>query len=129
MKLFIEIPEEYYNCIKEIPVNTSTADMLIIRNGIPIEECGDCISRKSVSGCVSTMYYKGLGKQKSLEYILKYVDRLPAVTPMPKMGTWERDQFTNQPTCSVCGYKVFGGQTNYCPNCGADMRGVMQNDD
>lgn len=33
--------------------------------------CGDCISRESVSGCVSTMYYKGLGKQKSLEYILK----------------------------------------------------------
>jgi len=50
------------------------------------EECGDCISRKSVSGCVSTMYYKGLGKQKSLEYILKYIDRLPAVLPMPKMG-------------------------------------------
>lgn len=47
------------------------------------EPCGDCISRKSVSGYVSTMYYKGLGKQKSLEYILKYVERLPAVTPQP----------------------------------------------
>lgn len=39
----------------------------------------------------------------------------------PKMGHWERDQFTNQPTCSVCGYKVFGGQTRYCPDCGAKM--------
>lgn len=36
-----------------------------------------------------------------------------------KMGRWERDQFTNQPTCSKCGYKVFGGQTNYCPACGS----------
>ena len=49
----------------------------------------DCISRKSVSGCVRTMYYKGLGKQASLEYILKYVERLPSVSPQPKMGAWE----------------------------------------
>ena len=38
-----------------------------------------------------------------------------------KVGRWERDQFTNQPTCSKCGYK--GWQTRYCPNCGAEMRG------
>ena len=43
----------------------------------------------------------------------------------PKIGRWERDQFTNQPTCSVCGYKVFGGQTNYCPNCGAKMSEIL----
>jgi rubrerythrin len=25
--------------------------------------------------------------------------------------------------CSICGYEYAGNNTNYCPNCGADMRG------
>lgn len=33
MKIIIDIPEEYYKAIKEIPIEQSTADMLIIRNG------------------------------------------------------------------------------------------------
>ncbi len=36
MKLVIDIPEDYYKAIKEIPVEQSTADMLIIRNGTPL---------------------------------------------------------------------------------------------
>ena len=27
--------------------------------------------------------------------------------------------------CSICGYLSMDGQTNYCPNCGADMRGEV----
>lgn len=38
MKLVIDIPKEYYNAIKEIPDEQSTADMLIIKNGTPLEE-------------------------------------------------------------------------------------------
>ena len=26
--------------------------------------------------------------------------------------------------CSECGYIKRGGKSNYCPNCGADMRGI-----
>ena len=36
MKLIIDIPEEYYKVIMEIPVNQSTADMLIIKTGTPL---------------------------------------------------------------------------------------------
>lgn len=36
MKLVVDIPEDYYNVIKEIPVEQSTADMLIIRFGTPL---------------------------------------------------------------------------------------------
>ena len=25
--------------------------------------------------------------------------------------------------CSLCGYEHFGSRFNFCPNCGADMRG------
>lgn len=36
MELVIKIPEEYYKAIKEIPVEQSSADMLIIRTGTPL---------------------------------------------------------------------------------------------
>lgn len=36
MQIVIDIPENYYKAIKEIPVEQSTADMLIIRNGTPL---------------------------------------------------------------------------------------------
>ena len=38
MKLVIDIPEDYYKAIKEIPVEQSTADMMIIRNGTPLDK-------------------------------------------------------------------------------------------
>lgn len=36
MQIVIKIPEDYYKAIKEIPVEQSTADMLIIRYGTPL---------------------------------------------------------------------------------------------
>lgn len=36
MQIVIDIPEEYYKAIKEIPVEQSSADMLLIRNGTPL---------------------------------------------------------------------------------------------
>lgn len=37
MKLVVDIPEDYYKAIKEIPVEQSTADMMIIHNGTPLK--------------------------------------------------------------------------------------------
>jgi len=36
MQIVIDIPEDYYKVIKEIPAEYSTTDMLIIRNGTPL---------------------------------------------------------------------------------------------
>jgi hypothetical protein len=36
MQIVIDIPEYYYKAIKEIPVEQSTADMMIIRKGTPL---------------------------------------------------------------------------------------------
>lgn len=36
MQIVINISEDYYKAIKEIPVEQSTADMLIIKNGTPL---------------------------------------------------------------------------------------------
>lgn len=38
MKLVVDIPEDYYKAIKEIPVEQSTGDMMIIHNGTPLKK-------------------------------------------------------------------------------------------
>ena len=38
MQIVIDVPKEYYKAITEIPNHQCTADMLIIKNGIPLEE-------------------------------------------------------------------------------------------
>lgn len=41
----------------------------------------------------------------------------------PRKGTWLECE------CSICGYVVQPwNTTNYCPNCGADMRGEKVNE-
>lgn len=42
-----------------------------------------------------------------------------------KRGKWTHDgsKWANRFICSECGYKLFDEPTNFCPNCGADMRG------
>lgn len=59
------------------------------------------------------------------------IDDMPSAEPERKKGTWiydtERimhDGWTyNQYHCSLCNCQVIGGLQNYCPYCGADMRG------
>ena len=46
----------------------------------------------------------------------------------PKKGKWVRDEFGSK--CSCCGLYAYWGkfeepwESNFCPNCGADMRGA-----
>ena len=47
--------------------------------------------------------------------------------PERKKGHWTTELKADTDSllrCSVCGYPVsyFGGRTDFCPNCGADMR-------
>lgn len=86
----------------------------VVIKALEQEPCADMVSRDAMWDVLQRLY----GTEGEL---VEELMSLPPVLPMPKMGKWERDQFTNQPTCSECGYKVFGGQTRYCPNCGANM--------
>ena len=59
------------------------------------------------------------------------VEDAPSAEPERKKGKWiydtERvmgDGWTySQYHCSECKYQQIGGAVNFCPNCGADMRG------
>lgn len=77
----------------------------------------------------------GLGKNKSLGYIRKFVENLPSVEPV--RGEWLKafrymreniDTGKLEPVCSydcpICNYHTGnqGAKFNFCPNCGCDMR-------
>ena len=47
------------------------------------------------------------------------------VSQAPKMGHWiDTDNYYRRWKCSECGYHTRDEEPNYCPNCGAEMRGT-----
>lgn len=56
----------------------------------------------------------------------KHINEIPAADVRPVVrATWRRySPFTDTYECSNCGEQVIDQQfrTNFCPNCGADMR-------
>ena len=66
---------------------------------------------------------------------LDAVKDLPTAQPEPKEGHWKKDESDDCPIvfqqfriCSVCG-TIEMSETNYCPNCGAKMKGVRNETD
>ncbi len=92
---------------------------------------GDCISRQTVLTYIEFILTHGMGKKKSFEFIKKFVEKLPPVTPKQKMGHWEWVQYDSNSAignfhCSECNFipasfNWASKHLNYCPNCGAKM--------
>jgi hypothetical protein len=56
------------------------------------------------------------------------LDMLPSVQPERPKGKWvEKPHVYGVAYCSLCDYELHTNDTNFRPNCGADMRGE-QND-
>ena len=101
----------------------------------------DLISRQAAIDALADMHCKS--DEDGYVWIIRSdawarIDALPSVTPERKCGKWnayyhginETPSFTY--SCSQCGYSapygLYGGKYsqkkwNYCPMCGADMRG------
>ena len=86
---------------------------LISRSAL-IEELKECLDEENI--------------QHTLEYFGVYdiIRNQPTVEAKPVVhGSWETE-FTALLVvyrCSECNCATALGQTNFCPNCGADMRG------
>lgn len=57
------------------------------------------------------------------EWQCSLIDEIPAADVREVVrGKWKKRKNWSRCVCSVCSYEN-GGETNFCPNCGADMRG------
>lgn len=94
----------------------------------------DCVSRKEVEKLVYRFLQKG--SDENIAFYEHFLD-LPSVTPIRPKGHWcpQNDDYFDWYECSECGYGSEGEmqyssevdvRTNYCPNCGADMREVEE---
>lgn len=95
----------------------------------PVHE--DAISREWVLNEIITKVEDDdslTNEQKGALSVAKYIIRhAPPVTPTERTGEWVRRWHLSPDCyqewqCSECEYEM-DGRTNYCPNCGADMRG------
>lgn len=55
------------------------------------------------------------------------IEELPSAQPERKKGRWI--DMDDHVMCSCCGAAHYGVDRNYCPNCGADMRGGQDETD
>ena len=84
----------------------------------------DLISRSELLRHISFVFeYTDTYNYKLLKHI---VDSLPTVQERPK-GEWEEKNDRYGYFCSVCGELLpcseeYDFRTDFCPNCGADMR-------
>ena len=82
----------------------------------------DLISRQQAIDAARD-WYEGLicGSFKGLE---KRLRALPSAQPERIRGRWiEKPHVHGVAYCSLCDYELHTNDTNFCPNCGADMRG------
>ena len=87
----------------------------------------DAISRQAVLKLLSTMPPEDAMTKAMLIQSVKQMD---AAQPERMRGTWNcSDDMYESAVCSVCGWDTtepwdhIRHWFNYCPNCGADMRG------
>lgn len=100
------------NAIKSVP-------------SVETESCGDCISRQAVLDLAESGKLVSNGNYKS---VCDAINGLPSVEPKQKKGHWIMQNDRSKKLlgwlfCSECNAWI-GEPTDYCSNCGADMREV-----
>lgn len=71
-----------------------------------------------------------IGNDKELmNKVIKYVTDFPIFDTKPvvilkpqRNGEWKINSDGYYPYCSCCGKEPLGGMSDFCPNCGAEMR-------
>lgn len=97
------------------------------------EPCEDCISRQAAIDVLRTCYdtetvtYTNGNEYIDYDQALDLLNSLPSAQPERMRGTWI-DYVNSHCECSVCHteWSYFQNETEcfeFCPHCGADMRG------
>lgn len=68
------------------------------------------------------------------DYIVRMIRKLPSLQPQEKHGEWteaydvdEDPHFRRKFYCSLCHKWNTYGRSDYCPNCGANMKARIDN--
>ena len=103
------------------------------------EPCEDAISRQAVLDAMYALCNTGETLKENpwrdnphIDAITDAIDDLPPVNPQPKTGHWEQygNYWEDKFKCSecgkeqpkiLCGERIIGYWSDYCPNCGAKM--------
>ena len=96
-----------------------------IANAKPIQPSTDAVSRQAILDCKYAISDDEIGERKYVVDVTDIVE-LPPITPTRPKGKWisnaEDDLKISEYTCSNC-KGLSDEDTDYCPKCGADMRG------
>lgn len=84
------------------------------------QTCEDCISRAYIESIVEELENICINGDEYILSLLSNIKNAPSVTPQQKTGHWE--DCSNGWMCSNC-YKDVSHESDFCPHCGADMRG------
>ena len=92
------------------------------------ELSADCISRSEIIDELNRLGRNAFKDDTDYDSFFAFVDSLHPVTPKRSKGEWTYSYKDDTGACSCCGYEHYLGtyrqySTNFCPNCGADMRG------
>lgn len=114
--------------VQEIINNILDAQEKMLKQLPPVtpQPCEDAISRQAVLDYIDKMPSELTAdgrimiRRRTLEEYIS--DTLPPVNPQPKTGRWITSDYIRF-RCSKCGCLKYDTDSNFCPNCGADMRG------
>lgn len=107
--------------------NTVEAHKMAIK-ALEQQPCGNAIDRKLVCAFIDGLISDDGERKKGLEYIKS----IPPVNLQPKTGHWEQygNSWEDKFKCSecgkeqpkiLCGERIIGHWSDYCPNCGCRM--------
>lgn len=131
MKLLIEISKKAYDLLQGKGVDWLGAEHILdaVSNGTPISESEDCVNRKAVDKIINKwLSHPDYELKDGIYDMTKKIHKLPPVIPAEKVGHWINPttmQCMKEQVfyyCSVCGN--YADANKYCPNCGAKMQEV-----
>lgn len=132
MKIVVDIDEDLYNRIIStnhlIGFTDPMSCEIAIMHSIPLTESDDCVSREAVNILVDELARAisdercCISRGRSTATIMQDILDLPSVQPKQDKGEWIAYHLGAKWICSQCNEKN-DSRDNFCPNCGADMRG------